>query len=462
MANLLVIDDDIAILKMLRQMIFRLGYHADTAQCLSDGLKLAAKNAYDIVLLDVNLPDGNGLEYLPKFSNYPAHPEVIILTGFGDPDGAELAIKGGAWDYIEKPFSQSKLALALKRAVNYRLSKSQYMSTPSFNHEPIVVNCREMEKCISAAAEAATSDINVLITGETGTGKELLAHAIHRNSPRVDKNFVVVDCAALPETIVESVLFGHKKGSFTGADHDQEGLIQQADEGTLFLDELGELPRAIQKSFLRFLQERSFRPVGAKKEITSNFRLIAATNRNMDDLVASGKFRNDLFFRIRSLVIEIPPLRERKEAIKEIVNHHLHKLCEQRKIAMKDISPEFWEALESYSWPGNVRELIHVLESAFIKAQRNPVLLPVHLSKEIRIHHARKSIPRSKSLSKNNKKELLSFKASRQISVAGFEEGYLQDLLAATNGNIPDACIVSGLSRARLYALLNKHHIKTK
>ena len=257
MANLLVIDDDIAILKMLGKMISKLGYHADTAGCLRDGFRLAIKNTYDIVLLDVNLPDGNGLEYLSQFFNHPAHPEVIILTGFGDPDGAELAIKGGVWDYIEKPFSRSKLALALKRAVDYRVSKKQYLSSVSFKYEPIVVNCHKMEKCINVAAQAAASDVNVLITGETGTGKELLARAIHRNSVRADKNFVVMDCAALPETIVESVLFGHEKGSFTGADRDREGLIQQANEGTLFIDELGELPLAIQKKFLRFLPKNT-------------------------------------------------------------------------------------------------------------------------------------------------------------------------------------------------------------
>jgi two-component system NtrC family response regulator len=462
MANLLVIDDEIAILKMLRKMIGRLGYRVDTAECLQDGLKLAAKNAYDIVLLDVMLPDGNGLEYLSHFYNNPAHPELIIMTGFGDPDGAELAIKGGAWDYIAKPFSKSNLTLTLKRAVDYRLSKKQYLSTSSFNYEPIVVNGHKMEKCINAASQAAASDVNVLITGETGTGKELLTRAIHRNSLRADKIFVVMDCAALPETIVESVLFGHQKGSFTGADSDRDGLIHQANEGTLFLDEVGELPLTIQKKFLRFLQERRFRPVGAKKEITSNFRLIAATNCNMENLVAAGKFRDDLFFRIRSLVIEIPPLRERKAAIKEIVNSHLEKLCQQHKIAMKDVSQEFWEALEAYSWPGNVRELIHALESSFCTAQRDSVLLPVHLSKEIRVNKARQSVVQSKSLSNNDEKELLSFKTERQVNIAGFEEHYLQKLLAATDGNVPNALKISSLSRARLYALLKKYHIKIK
>ncbi len=206
--------------------------------------------------------------------------------------------------------------------------------------------------------------MNVLLTGETGTGKEVFARAIHENSARAEHNFVVVDCTALPATLVESVLFGHEKGAFTGADRAQAGLIKQAHSGTLFLDEIGELPLAVQKAFLRVLQEHRFRPVGAKREVESNFRLIAATNRNLEKMVQDGTFRSDLLFRVRTLTVELPPLSARKEDIKELAMYHMARVCERYQIGTKGFSPEFFDALMAYEWPGNVRELVNAMERA--------------------------------------------------------------------------------------------------
>jgi two-component system NtrC family response regulator len=318
MAKILIIDDDRSICLSLQAVIEKIGYESECAYSLTDGHKKATLDAYDVVLLDVNLPDGNGLSLLPKLKIITSLPEVIIITGEGDPDGAELAIKNGAWDYIEKPFSVDGITLPLVSAIQYRNEKKVPGNSIVLKREGIIGESAKIRHCLDQVAQAAMSDVNVLITGETGTGKELFASAIHENSNRKDNNFVIVDCAALPETLVESTLFGHVKGAFTGADRDREGLIKQADKGTLFLDEIGELPISVQKAFLRVLQEKRFRPVGGKEELKSNFRLVAATNRNLEQMIMEGRFRQDLLFRIKSLTISLPPLRERVQDIKEL------------------------------------------------------------------------------------------------------------------------------------------------
>lgn len=253
---------------------------------------------------------------------------MIIITGLGDPDGAEMAVRNGAWDYIQNPFSLNSLILPLKRVFQYRdeLAKRQKPAV-ALKLDGIIGSSSQIKSCFDYLAQAANSEANVLITGETGTGKELFARAVHANGPRADRNFVVVDCAVLPETLVESSLFGHVRGAFTGADRASEGLIKQADKGTLFLNEVGELPISIQRAFLRVLQECTFRPVGGKSEVSSEFRLIAATNRDLDARVKDGKFRMDLLYRFRSLQLELPPLRQRQEDIRDMVLFYAAKIC---------------------------------------------------------------------------------------------------------------------------------------
>ena len=258
----------------------------------------------------------------------------------------------------------------------------------------MVGNCAAIRKCLDIMAEAAQSDASVLIVGETGTGKEVCARAIHDNGPMAARNFVVVDCASLPDTLVESVLFGHEKGAFTGADRSQEGLIRQAHGGTLFLDEIGELPFGLQKTFLRVLQERRFRPVGGKWEVESNFRLVAATNRDLGKLAAEGYFRTDLLFRLTAFTIELPALRERRDDIRDLAVYYMMKICERYTIGTKGFSPEFLEALRAYEWPGNVRELINAMERAIASARHEPTLYPNHLPTEIRAKIARSSVLR--------------------------------------------------------------------
>jgi two-component system NtrC family response regulator len=356
------------------------------------------------------------------------------------------------------------MRLVLTRALQYREKKGIATKPPILlKLDNLVGSSSQLRGCFDLVAQAAQSDINVLITGETGTGKELFARAIHDNSQRSGKGFVVVDCAAMPENLVESMLFGHERGAFTGADRNREGLIKHAHRGTLFLDEIGELPPLIQKSFLRVLQEHRFRPIGSSREEQSDFRLIAATNRKLDKMVANGQFRTDLLFRIQALTIDLPPLRERRDDIKELTVHYLRKFCESYAVAMKGIAPEFFKALTIYEWSGNVRELINVVDTAVCSALHEPTLYPKHLPTYMRVKLARASLKEAKEIggsdvrSPKKVEEFTTLNSFREDIIDEAERQYLSELLVRTNNNVQEACSISGLSRSRLYALLKKH-----
>ncbi|OPY67233.1 MAG: Transcriptional regulatory protein ZraR [Syntrophorhabdaceae bacterium PtaU1.Bin034] len=455
MAQVLIIDDDELICEMLSLMVEDMGHAAYSATTLQGGFEKASSGDFDVIFLDIRMPDGNGLDLLPRIRELQGHPEVIIITGLGDPDGAELAIKNGAWDYIQKSSSTREMALPFVRALQYREEKNARKPLAALKLNGIIGKSPQMQACLDLLAQAAHSETNVLLGGQTGTGKEVFARAIHENSMRSEGNFVVVDCTALPETLVESVLFGHEKGAFTGADKAQDGLVKQAHQGTLFLDEVGELPLSIQKAFLRVLQEHRFRPVGAKREIESDFRLIAATNRNLEKMVQEGSFRSDLLFRMRTLAIELPPLASRKEDIKELAMFHMARVCERYQIGTKGFSPEFFDALMVYDWPGNVRELVNAVERAITAAYREPTLFHKHLPLEIRVKVARSSVKKETVEPVEAQSSLVSLSDYRQA----LERRYLQDLVLQTKGNIKDACRISGLSRSRLYALFKEHNI---
>jgi two-component system NtrC family response regulator len=466
-ANVLVIDDDRLVCETISNVVRQMGHRPVPARSLRAGLEKVRSDTFDVVFLDVRLPDGSGLDILTAILEIPSSPEVIIVTGFGDPDGAELAIDKGAWSYVEKPLSVQAIRLPLTRAIQYRQEK-KLRKPVALKLEGIVGKSGKLRSAIDILAQAADSEANVLLTGETGTGKELFAWAIHNNSARSQRNFVVVDCAALPETLVESVLFGHRKGAFTGADKAQDGLVSQAHGGTLFLDEVCELPLSIQKSFLRVLQERRFRPVGANKEVRSDFRLLAATNRNVEEMVRKGRFRQDLLFRLRGLTVELPSLKEIKEDMRELVFYYMERMNEQYGTGTKGFSPEFWDILTEYDWPGNVRELIQAIEHALISAKEEPTLFPQHLPKHIRIKVARTEVekrntPPAGSLDRLEvRRDFESLQEVRESAVAEAEKRYLRELMENTEGSIREATRVSGLSRSRLYTLLKKYKILQK
>ncbi len=467
MAKILIIDDDKAICDALGNVMQRMGHDTEYALTLEQGLRKVSAGEFDIVFLDVRLPDGNGLNALPEIRESSSAPEVIIITGEGDPDGAELAIKSGAWDYLEKPPSLDGMTLPLIRAIQYREEKKARKPQVALQRNGIIGAAPQISACLDIVAKAAGSDAPVLVTGETGTGKECFSEAIHRNSPRHGKNFVVVDCASLTESLVESTLFGHKKGAFTGADRQQTGLIAQADGGTLFLDEVGELPLSVQKTFLRVLQEHRFRPVGGKHEVRSDFRLIAATNRDLNQLVAADRFRQDLLFRLLSITIDLPPLRKREDDIRELALHFMNKFSNRDRKGTKGFSPEFMASLEAYRWPGNVRELANAMENILAEAGDSPILFPKHLPVHIRVKLVRASVGKrgQAGTREPEEKEAVSspalgrWKEFREAAIHEAEKGYLLKLMSFTRGKIKDGCEISGLSRPRLYALLKKHGI---
>jgi two-component system NtrC family response regulator len=461
MAHILIIDDDTALCRMLECIVTRIGHSVAASHTLAEGLENGRAMPPDIVLLDVHLPDANGIAAMAQIRRLPSEPEVIIFTGAGDPDGAEMAIKGGAWDYIEKSSSVKAMTLPLMRALEYRSEKSA--KTPAFlDRRRIVGASSTMTTCLDLVAQAAAGDANTLITGETGTGKELFADAIHINSARSEKNFVVVDCAALPHELVESILFGHEKGSFTGAEKSRIGLVQQADGGTLFLDEIGELPLDMQKTFLRVLEEHCFRPVGGQRQLSSNFRLVAATNRDLDAMVSAGTFRQDLLFRIRTLVIELPPLRERSRDIRDLAIYFTDTICDKTGSPPKRFAEDFFDALQNYPWPGNVRELLHAMESALAAARFESTVFVRHLPSPIRVHLARQGLKPIPAVGCTNGHDILSKPISevREAAIAEAEKGYLQALLTAVVGNIQEACRISGLSRSRLYHLMKMYDLQ--
>ncbi len=472
MVKILAIDDDDIFCYAIKRVVNRLGHEFFDVPSIADALKIVLTTEFDLILLDVGLPDGSGLDILSTLKQGVPSPEVIIITGAGDAQGAELAILNGAWDYIEKADSTQKLSLTITRALQYRAEQKKSLDSAQIKYlkrESIIGNSLKMKESLDLVAKAAACDANVLITGETGTGKELFASAIHVNSPRNFHELVTIDCASLPENLAENLLFGHKKGVYTGADDNSCGLISMADKGSLFLDEIAELSLPLQKMFLRVLQERKFRPLGGGKEITSDFRLIAATNKNLDQMAEQGFFRKDLLFRIRSLHIQLPELCERKGDIKQLARYYLDFFCDKLKLDSKGVSSDFFEVLSGYSWPGNVRELSSTMEHVVIAALNEPTVFPAHLPKQLRLHVVRSTLTGKKKeggLPPEETVETVETKdtAEKLPSLANFrgrmakkhEQQYLVNLMNRTT-TIEEACRISGLSRSRLYAILKTH-----
>ena len=474
--HILIVDDDRQVCETMLSMVQRMGFDGCYAETLGEGLRRLQDGDFDVVFLDVRLPDGNGIDALPEIKGAPSRPEVIILTGKGDPDGAELAIQGGVWDYLVKPSPVKNTKLSLQRALSYRAEKTSRHDLEVLNTRDIIGHSPEIKACFEKVAQASRTDFTVLITGETGTGKELFARTIHLNSPRAGRDFVVVDCAALSENLLESLLFGHRKGAFTGADRDRPGLIRQAHQGTLFLDEIGELPLNSQKAFLRVLQEKRVRPVGASQEVPCDFRLIAATHRDLPRMVAAGRFREDLYYRLKTITLHLPPLRARREDLRPLTLAYLDRLAENINARPKGFDAEFLRTLEGYRWPGNVRELFHTLEQAVVAAGANQMLFPLHLPKELRIQVARTKVGASSgapsaraAAGDRGGASLLEDAAGRQLAdhdlpplkefKRQMEKLYLETMVRRGGGDIQDMVRHSGLSRSHFYAMLKKHGI---
>lgn len=459
--NVLIIDDDEAVVRTISKLLKRM--HTDSVCCydLDDGLKKISETDFDLIFLDVNLPDGNGIDAIPLILDRDFSPLVIIMTAYTDPDGAELAIDNGAWDYLPKPISLKDLKLQVLRALDFQKQKKQVANCLNFDAPNIIGHSKAIQKCLNQASQIVSSDANVLITGKTGTGKELFAKAIHDNSARRNGDFVVVDCSVLTENLIESVLFGHTKGSFTGAEKDRKGLVALANGGTLFLDEVGELPESIQSSFLRVLQEKTFRPVGSGKEIFSDFRVICATNKDLDRMVSENQFRMDLLYRLKTFVLELPALKDRTEDISKIAEYQIMKSCEQHHLPEKETASDFFDVLEQYEWPGNVRELINTIETSVTSAQFEKKLYAFHLPAKIRSQIIRSKVGMHQADDKEHFKAVLPhIKLTHQEFIEKSEKEYIETLFNEMNGNISKLLERTALSRTVLYRKLKKYEIK--
>ncbi|MEN2994339.1 MAG: sigma-54 dependent transcriptional regulator [Thermodesulfovibrio sp.] len=380
MTTLLIIDDEPLQREILMTILSEEGYNVYTASCLEEALRIINEVSPEIILTDLKLGNQNGIEILNNLPEEPFKPAVIVITAFGTISSAVDAIKKGAFDYLTKPLDKEVLLLTIKKAEermnlikeNLMLKKQLY---EKFKIEGIIGKSQKMLHVLDIVKKATPTNATVLIYGESGTGKELIARAIHYNSPRKDKPFIAINCAAIPETLIESELFGYEPGAFTGANTRKIGLIESADKGTLFLDEIAELPLSTQSKLLRVLQDKEVRRIGSKDTIKVDVRIIAATNKNLSELVQNSKFREDLYYRLKVITVEIPPLRERKEDIPELVNFFIEKYSKEFGKKIVGIEDKALQALLNYTWPGNIRELESVIERAIIICEKDKITL---------------------------------------------------------------------------------------
>jgi two-component system response regulator HydG len=371
---ILVVDDDSAHRTMLKALLGGWGYHISEADDGGVAVEMVQTQAYDLILMDIRMLKVSGLEALERIKAYnPAIP-IIIMTAYSSVETAITALKRGAYDYLTKPLDFDKLRLTLARAMEHLHLKEENRQLKEalasrFKRQNIIGNSRGVTEMLETVERVAPTEATVLITGESGTGKELIAGAIHFNSPRKEGAFVKINCAAITETLFESELFGHEKGAFTGADRRKDGRFLQADNGSLFLDEISEMPPGMQVKLLRVIQEREITRVGGEQEIPVNVRLIAATNRDLAALIKTGQFREDLYYRLNVVNIDIPPLRERREDIALLAQHFLIQFAEKNRKEIKGFTPEAMDRMIRYDWPGNIRELMNAIERGVVLAR---------------------------------------------------------------------------------------------
>ncbi len=369
MAAILIVDDDRNLCNALKVLLSRSGYDTDCAMSIEEATNRLQSRFYDVVVTDLRIAEDSGLDVIEMAKRYTPDVEVIVLTGYGTVDSAVAAIKKGAFDYMTKPFNEEELRVQVRKALEQRQLKTelQYLRRAfkeQFNFENIVGQSEAIKSLIDVVKQVAPQEINVLITGDSGTGKELFAKAIHNNSARKNHKFVAINCSAMPDLLLESELFGHVKGAFTSATTNKKGLFEDAEGGTVFLDEVGDTSPALQAKLLRVLQEGEIRPVGSNDTLKANVRIIAATNRRLEQLVAKGKFREDLYYRLNVVPISIPPLTERREDIVPLAQHFLIRYCRHFNKSEKRFTESACDKLIQHDWPGNVRELENTIKRA--------------------------------------------------------------------------------------------------
>ena len=459
-ASIVVVDDEENMGKILSRILEMEGYHVTAFSHPVKALEYIRSTPPDLVLTDMRMPEISGLVVLRESRAANAYTNVVVMTAHSSVETAVEAMRSGAFDYITKPFKSEELLLTVSKAVaNTRLLEENETLTETLHRQSGVMSdligestaIREIKMMIS---KVAATDSAVLIRGESGTGKELVAKAIHQQSSRSKKRFVAINCAAVPENLIESELFGHEKGSFTGADRTKMGLMELAHGGSLFLDEIGELPLALQAKLLRVLQEREIQRVGGLHTIPVDIRLLAATNRDLKLAIAAKQFREDLYYRLDVIQLELPPLRQRAGDVAILARHFIEKLCRRMNREPVEISPEALEALEQYTFPGNVRELENVIERAIVLCAGNHIE-PLDIPADIR--EARSSYDAMHAGESNTADTLA---VDYRLAKDAFEREYLQRAIAAAKGNISEAARMTGLSRRHFYEKLDKLGLK--
>jgi DNA-binding NtrC family response regulator len=456
--RILIIDDEEIVRSSCRKVLEPQGYDIEAASSGNEGLERLAGGSFDLVITDLKMPDIDGIEVLIRIKERWPSTEVIIMTGYGTVKSAVKAMKVGVFDYIEKPFSPDDLLSLVAKAIERKNRTGGIISArevvPShYELGNIVGESPAMQRVFQLIARVATTGSTVLITGESGTGKELVAKAIHYNSPRKDLPFVAVDCVTIPETLIESELFGHAKGAFTGAAGKKKGLLETANGGTLFFDEIGNIGVTTQAKLLRVLQEREFRPLGEKKTVHVDVRFISATNKDLRAMTREGTFREDLFYRLNIFPIHIPPLRERREDIPRLAYHFLQKYSRELKRNVGHISAEAMKLLIVHDWPGNARQLENIIQRAIIMCQGKTLRAEHLVSLEML---ARPDVPKTVEELKERKKGL------RLKSVEDIEMSFIAEALKRNHWNISRAASDVGMQRTNFHALMKKYHITGK
>jgi two-component system, NtrC family, response regulator HydG len=443
--RVLIVEDEEIVRQLLTSLLREEGYNVDAVPTGEDALKALDRELYDLVLLDLNLPGMHGMNVLAAAPALQTDAQFIVMTAFGSVDNAVEAMKLGAFDYVNKPFRTEELLLTLERALQdtaLRREVAQLRRNAADGvRARIIGRSPAMERMFDLVERVAPTRATVLITGDTGTGKELVARAIHEISDRARKPFVPVNCSALPETLLESELFGHTKGSFTGAIANKRGLFEEAAGGTLFLDEISTIPPSIQVKLLRALQERKLHRIGGSQPVSVDFRLLAATNLDLAEEVRAGRFREDLFYRLNVFPVRVPPLRERQTDVPLLANYFRLRFAQENGVEAPEISPDTMKRLMEYSWPGNVRELENFMERAVI------------------MYSGARSIPFEAPAGEMERSEqnLVDTARRERWSMERLEKHYILDVLQQTGGHRGHAAEILGIDRRTLYRKLKQY-----
>jgi two-component system response regulator GlrR len=443
MDRILVLDDDQNLLQVIRIRLEANGYEVATAVDAEQAMAIARKKGIDLALVDLKLSGGNGIEFMQELHALNPDIPIIILTAYGTIQSAVDAMKKGAYSYLSKPFDYQDLLLQIKNGLekcrlSQEVSRLRNIVESRYDFKNVIGKSEVMKKVLAKVGQAAGSESNVYIEGESGTGKSLIAKTLHVASSRRNGPFVVINCATIPENLLESELFGYERGAFTGATRSKKGIFFQAHKGTLFLDEISEMPLFMQAKLLRALEAREFYPLGGEKPVKVDTRLVAASNKQMKEEVKQGRFREDLFYRIYVIPIEMAPLRERKGDIPLLAEHCLRKIVAESKKKINGYTSGALQKMMFYSWPGNVRELENTIECAVAMARHDLITEDLILPSQT-----------------SESRRLRSFKEAKQ----GFERNYIIELMEFTQGNVSKAAKLAGKYRADLYDLLKKHHV---